>query len=71
MELLDRHAGPLKLKRKQNTGKASLTLSAHCPDLCVLVRGALLCKGEDKSEEGKLDQSVAELKHRWSRIYHE
>ena len=46
---------------------------AKRPDLCVLVRNALLFKGEDKYES-KLDQAGAELKHkihRWSRSYHE
>ena len=73
MELLDKYTGKLSLKRKRNAGKASLTLIAKRPDLCVLVRNALLFKGEDKYEEGKLDQAVAELKnkmHRWSRSYH-
>jgi len=73
MELLDQYTGHLNLKRKRNQGKASLTLNAKRPDLCVLVRNALLFKGEDKSEEGNLDQAVAELKQkmrRWSRSYH-
>ena len=73
IELLDRCTGHLKLKRKQNEGKASLTLNAKRPDLCMLVRNALLSKGKDKSEEGKLDQAVAELKqkmHCWSQSYH-
>ncbi len=73
MELLDQYTGKLSLKRKRNAGEASLTLVAKRPDLCVLVRNALLFKGEDKYEEGKLDQAVAELKQkmrRWSRSYH-
>lgn len=73
MELLDKYAGQLNLKRKRTQGEASLTLVAKRPDLCVLVRNALLFKGEDKYEEGKLDQAVAELKQkmsRWSRSYH-
>ena len=73
MELLDQYAGSLNFKRKRNEGEVSLTLNAKRPDLCVLVRNALLFKGEDKSEEGKLDQAVAELKQkmrRWSRSYH-
>ena len=51
----------------------SLPLNAKCPDLCVLVRSALLFKGEDKTAEGQLDQAVAELKQkmrRWSQCYH-
>ena len=39
----------------------------------MLVRNALLSKGEDKYEEGKVDQAVAELKqkmHRWSQSDH-
>ena len=73
MELLDQYTGKLGLKRKRNQGEASLTMMAKRPDLCVLVRNALLFKGEDKYEEGKLDQAVAELKQkmrRWSRSYH-
>ena len=73
MELLDEYSGKLSLKRKRNAGEASLTLVAKRPDLCVLVRNALLFKGEDKYEEGKLDQAVAELKDKmrhWSRSYH-
>lgn len=74
MELLDRHTGnKLGLKRKRNVGEASLTLDAKRPSLCVLVRNALLFKGEDKTDEGSLDQAVAELKQkmrRWSRSYH-
>ncbi len=73
MELLDQYAGHLNLKRKRNQSEASLTLIAKRPDLCVLVRNALLFKGKDKSEEGNLDQAVAELKQkmrRWSRSYH-
>ncbi len=73
MELLDRYTGHLKLKRKRNEGEVSLTLNAKLPDLCMLVRNALLFKGEDKTEEGKLDQAVAELKQkmrRWSQSYH-
>ena len=73
MELLDQYTGKLSLKRKRNAGEASLTLVAKRPNLCVLVRNALLFKGEDKYEEGKLDQAVAELKQkmrRWSRSYH-
>ena len=69
MELLDQYTGKLSLKRKQNASEASLTLVAKCPDLCALVRNALLFKREDKYEEGKLDLAVAELKqkmHRWS-----
>lgn len=73
LELLDQYAGRLNLKRKRDEGKASLTLSAKRPDLCLLVRDALLFKGEDKTDEGNLDQAVAELKQkmrRWSRSYH-
>lgn len=73
MDLLDEYAQKLNLKRKRNEGEVSLTLSAKPPDLCVLVRSALLFKGEDKTEEGQLDQAVAELKQkmrRWSQSYH-
>ncbi|DBA81812.1 TPA: hypothetical protein ACH3X1_007537 [Trebouxia sp. C0004] len=73
MELLDQYARQLNLKRKRNEGEVSLTLNAKRPDLCVLVRSALLFKGEDKTEEGQLDQAVAELKQkmrRWSQSYH-
>ncbi len=73
MELLDQYARHLNLKRKRNEGEVSLTLNAKRPDLCVLVRSALLFKGEDKTEEGQLDQAVAELKQkmrRWSQSYH-
>ena len=73
MELLDYYTGKLSLKRKRNAGEASLTLVAKRPDLCVLVRNALLFKGEDRFEEGKLDQAVAELKQKmrcWNRSYH-
>ena len=45
MELLDKYTGKLSLKRKRNAGEASLTLVAKRPDLCVLVRNALLFKG--------------------------
>ncbi|KAL0039644.1 hypothetical protein WJX77_004261 [Trebouxia sp. C0004] len=45
LELLDQYAGRLNLKRKRNEGKASLTLSEKCPDLCLLVRDALLLQG--------------------------
>ena len=73
MELLDQCTGKLGMKRKRNQGEASLTMMAKRPDLCDFVRNALLFKGEDKYEEGKLDQAVAELKkkmRRWSRSYH-
>jgi len=73
LELLDQYAGRLNLKRKRNEGEASLTLSAKRPDLCLLVRDALLFKGEDKTDEGNLDQAVAELKQkmrRWSQSFH-
>ncbi|KAL3154317.1 hypothetical protein ABBQ32_013801 [Trebouxia sp. C0010 RCD-2024] len=73
MELLDQYSGKLGLKRKRNQGEASFTMMAKRPDLCVLIRNALLFKGDDKYEEGKLDQAVAELKQnmrRWSRSYH-
>ena len=73
MQLLDKYARHLNLKRKRNEGEVSLTLNAKRPDLCVLVRSALLFKGEDKSEEGQIDQAVAELKQkmrRWSQSYH-
>ncbi|KAL3157970.1 hypothetical protein ABBQ32_012371 [Trebouxia sp. C0010 RCD-2024] len=73
MDLLDEYAQKLHFKRKRNEGEVSLTLSAKRPDLCVLVRSALLFKGEDKTEEGQLDQAVAELKQkmrRWSQSYH-
>ncbi len=73
MELLDRYAGQLKFKRQRNQGEMSLTLTAKCPDMCMLVRNALLFKGEDKFEEGKLDQAVSQLKQkmrRWSQSYH-
>ena len=69
MDLLDKYAQKLK----RNKGEASLTLSAKRPYLCVLVRSALLFKGKDKTEEGRLDQAVAELKQkmrRWSQSYH-
>ncbi len=72
MELLDRFTGHLKLKRKRDQGD-SLTLITKCPDLCVLVRNALLFKGEEEPEEDKLDQAVAKLKQKmrcWSRSYH-
>ena len=51
----------LGLKRKRNVSEASLTLAAKRPDLCVLVRNALLFKGEDKTDEGSLDEAVGEL----------
>ena len=73
MELLDQHTSKLSLKRKRNAGEATRTLVAKRPDLCVLVRNALLFKEEDQSEKGKLEQAVAELKQkmrRWSRSYH-
>ena len=73
MQLLDKYARYLNLKCKRNEGEVSLTLNAKRPDLCVLVRSALLFKGEDKSEEGQIDQAVAELKQtmrRWSQSYH-
>ena len=73
MELLDQYARHLNLKRKRNEGEMSLALNAKRPDLCILVRSALLFKGEDKTEEGQLDQAVAELKQnmrRWSQSYH-
>ena len=72
-ELLDQYAARLNLKRKRNEGEVSLTLSAKRPDLCLLVRNALLFKGEDKTDEGNLDQAVAELKQkmrRWGQSYH-
>jgi len=71
LELLDQYAGRLNLKRKRYEGEASLTLSAKRPDLCLLVRDALLFKGEDKTDEG--NQAVAELKQkmrRWSQSFH-
>ena len=74
MELLDQYTGKLGLKRKRNQGEASLTTMAKRPDLCMLVRNALLFEGEGKYEEGKLDQAVAELNQkmrRWSQSYHE
>ena len=67
MELLDQYIGKLSLKRKRNPSEASLTLVAKRPDLCVLVRIALLFKGEDKCAEGKLDQAVADLKDKMRR----
>ena len=73
MQLLDKYARHLNLKRKRNEGKVSSTLNAKRPDLCVLVRSALLFTGEDKSEEGQIDQAVAELKQkmrRWSQSFH-
>ena len=42
-------------------------MQAKRPDLCVLVRNAPLFKGEDRYEEGKLDQAVAELKQKMRR----
>ena len=73
LELLDQYAGRLNLKRKRNEGEVSLALSAKRPDLCLLVRDALLYKGEDKTNEGNLGQAVAELKQkmrRWSQSFH-
>ena len=73
MELLDQYAGTLSLKRMRNASEASLTFVAKCPHLCVLVWNALLFKGEDKYEEGKLDLAVVELKQKmrcWSQSYH-
>ncbi len=54
LELLDQYAGRLNLKRKRDEGKASLTLSAKRPDLCLLVRDALLFKGENKTDGATL-----------------
>ena len=51
MQLLDKYARHLNLKRKRNEGQVSLTPNAKRPDLCVLVRSALLLKGEDETEE--------------------
>ena len=73
LELLDQYAGRLNLKRKRNEGEAFLILSAKLPDLCLLVRDALLFKGEDMTDAGNLNQAVAELKQkmrRWSQSYH-
>ena len=72
MELLDRYTGHLKLKRTRDQGN-SLTLITKCPDLCILVRNALLFNGEEEREEDKLDLAVAKLKQkmrRWSQSYH-
>ncbi len=72
MELLDRHAGHLELKRARDQGN-SLTLITKCPDLCILVRNALLFKGEEEHDEDKLDLAVAKLKQKmrhWSQSYH-
>lgn len=73
MEVLDRYTGQLNMQRKRRQGQASLTLAAQRPSLGVLVRNALLFKGEHKYERDKLDQAVAELKHKircWSQSYH-
>ena len=73
LELLDQYVGRLNLKRKRNEGEASLTLTAKRPDLCLLVRDALLFKDEDKTAESNLNQAVTELKQnmrRWSQSYH-
>lgn len=68
MAFLDTYAGCLNLKRKRNHGEASLA----SPDLCVLVRNALLFKGEDRFREDELEQAVGELKHKmrgWGQNY--
>ena len=62
LELLDQYSGRLNLKRKRYEGEASLPSSAKRPDLCLLVRDALLFKGENKTDEG--DLAVAELKRK-------
>jgi len=73
LELLDHYTSRLRMKRKRNESEASLTLNAKRPDLCLLVRDALLFKGEDKTKESDLDEAVAELKkkmRRWSQSFH-
>lgn len=48
-------------------------MNAKRPDLCMLVKNALLFVGEHVSEEGKLDLAVFRLKQKmrqWSRTYH-
>ena len=72
MELLDQYTGHFKMKRTRDQGN-SLTLITKCPDLCILVRNALLFKGEEEHEEHKLDLAVAKLKQkmrRRSQSYH-
>ena len=48
-------------------------MSVKRPDLFLLVGDALLFKGEDQTDEGNLNQAVAELQQkmrRWSQSYH-
>lgn len=52
MELLDRYAGHLHLKRKRNDGK--LSLAAKVPDLCIFVRDALFFKSQQKLGQASL-----------------
>ena len=49
ISLLDNYVQKLNSKLKRNEGEVSLASSAKRPDLCVLVRGALLLKGKDKT----------------------
>jgi len=54
LELLDHYTSRLRMKRKRNESEASLTLNAKRPDLCLLVRDALLFKGENKTDGATL-----------------
>ena len=59
---MDQYAGHLNLKRKPSEDEFSLMMYAKRPDLCVLVRNAVLFRGKHVSEEGKLDLAVVDLK---------
>lgn len=51
----------VQLLRKRNSNEDSATMRSFRPDLLVSYQGALLFKGEDKTESNQMDKAMSEL----------
>eukprot|EP00198_Chlamydomonas_reinhardtii_P001737 XP_001691073.1 predicted protein [Chlamydomonas reinhardtii] len=73
LSLMARYMGGGPLKRKRNCTEQSLTAHLKRPNFMVLLRNALLFKGEDKPASGTLGSAKEDLLTKvqgWSSAYH-
>ncbi len=50
-----------RLQRKRNSNEDSATMKTFRPDLLVSFQGALLFKGEDKTDSRQMDEAMSDL----------
>ena len=73
IHLIDGYIPRLGMKRTRNQAESSLTLPSLRPDVCGLVRCALMLKGEENSDNTDIHSAIEDLirkMSKWSDCFH-